>query len=262
MPDFFRLYPRRSGRPAAVAALCTLLCSLLLPTAGARAQAPLGAEQLDALRNALQMPGGLEIESARQSAVPGLIEVQFEGGPLVYATPDGSFFLLGDLFTVSVDGYVNLSERRRDEQRREQMAAVDPQDMIIFPAEGERRGVLNVFTDVTCPYCQKLHEEVPELNRQGVEVRYLAYPRAGVGSAGFRQLATAWCAPDRQATLTRLNRRESVEDNVCPGNPVAEQYDLGQLVGVRGTPAIITGDGQMIPGYRPADALLTTLGLE
>jgi len=240
-----------------------LLCAaLLLPVPDARAQAPLGAAQLKALRAALQIPGGLEIEFARQSAVEGLVEVQFVDGPLVYATPDGAYFLLGDLFTVSSDGYVNLTEQRRDEQRQQQLAAVSLEDMIIFPAQGERRGVLNVFTDVTCPYCQKLHQEVPELNRRGVEVRYLAYPRAGVGSPGFRQLATAWCSPDPQQTLTQLNNREAVEDNVCPGNPVAAQYELGQTVGVRGTPAIITGEGQMIPGYRPADALLATLGLE
>jgi thiol:disulfide interchange protein DsbC len=48
---------------------------------------------------------------------------------------------------------------------------------------------------------------------------------------------------------------------VCEGNPVAAQYQLGQELGVRGTPAIITQDGQMIPGYQSADELMVTLGL-
>lgn len=251
------LHPARWLYPV----LCVLML-LAMPAGVLRAQEALNSEQLKALRAAMQVPGGLQVESATQSAVPGLIEVKFVDGPSVYAIADGTFFILGDLYSVGPGGYVNLAEQRRDEERKSQLASVDVADMIVFPAEGERRGSISVFTDVTCFYCQKLHQEVPELNRRGIEVRYLAYPRAGVGSAGFRQLATAWCSQDRHSTLTRMKNQESVKDNVCPGNPVAAQYELGQAVGVRGTPAIITEDGQMIPGYRPADDLIAALGLE
>jgi thiol:disulfide interchange protein DsbC len=133
--------------------------------------------------------------------------------------------------------------------------------MIVFSPEGEPRAHITVFTDVTCFYCQKLHKEVPELNKKGVEVRYLAYPRAGVGSAGFKQLASAWCADNPQETLTLLKSKKSVPENVCADNPIAAQYQLGQELGVRGTPAIVTEDGQMIPGYQSADELMVTLGL-
>ncbi|MEP1593906.1 MAG: DsbC family protein, partial [Halieaceae bacterium] len=102
----------------------------------------------------------------------------------------------------------------------------------------------------------------PELNKRGIEVRYLAYPRSGVGSESYRQLASAWCAEDPQDTLTRLKNREDVPDNVCEENPVAAQYELGGKLGVRGTPAIITESGQMIPGYQSADDLIATLGLK
>ncbi|NCF20130.1 MAG: thioredoxin fold domain-containing protein, partial [Haliea sp.] len=64
-----------------------------------------------------------------------------------------------------------------------------------------------------------------------------------------------------QDTLTRLKRKESVPENVCTPNPIADQYRLGQEMGVRGTPAIVTGTGQMIPGYQSADELMVTLGL-
>jgi thiol:disulfide interchange protein DsbC len=134
-------------------------------------------------------------------------------------------------------------------------------DMIVFSPEGEARAHITVFTDVTCFYCQKLHREVPELNKRGVEVRYLAYPRAGTDSDGYRKLASAWCADNPQDTLTRLKRKESVPENVCTPNPIADQYRLGQEMGVRGTPAIVTGTGQMIPGYQSADELMVTLGL-
>ena len=214
------------------------------------------------LRAKLDNPAmGLKVGSVTASELPGMYEVQFENGPLVYATADGAHFLVGDLFAVRSEGFVNLAEQRRDAMRVEQLAAIATGDMIVFPAEGETRTHITVFTDATCFYCQKLHREVPALNQRGVEVRYLAYPRAGVGSDSYRQLATAWCADNPQDTLTRLKNREQVEDNVCPGNPVSSQYELGQVVGVRGTPAIITESGRMIPGYQSADDLMVTLGL-
>mgnify|MGYP001828824171 FL=1 len=215
-----------------------------------------------ALRAKLDNPAvGLKVGSVAASELPGMYEVQFENGPMVYATADGGYFLVGDLFAVRGEGFVNLAEQRRDSLRVEQLASVSTDEMIVFAAEGETRAHITVFTDATCFYCQKLHQEVPELNKRGIEVRYLAYPRAGVGSDGYRQLATAWCADDPQDTLTRLKNREQVADDVCPGNPVNSQYELGQVVGVRGTPAIITETGRMIPGYQSADDLMVTLGL-
>lgn len=238
-----------------------ILMVLTLPVAWAGDKADQAV--LDALAKKLAMPAmGLEVESVSASPLTGLYEVQYaNGGPLVYATKTGDFFVLGDLYAVEGDGFVNLAEKRRDGQRRDLMESLDKGDMIVFSPEGEPRAHITVFTDVTCFYCQKLHLEVPELNKRGVEVRYLAYPRAGTDSDGYRKLASAWCADNPQDALTRLKQKESVQENVCTPNPIAEQYRLGQEVGVRGTPAIITQAGQMIPGYQSADELMVTLGL-
>ena len=240
-----------------------LAAFLSFTAAVAGAGEPVDKAQFEKLRAALEVGNiGLAVKSVETSDIPGMYEVQFAQGPLVYATENGEFFLVGDLFTTGPAGYVNLTEKRRDSQRREQLAKVDVDDMIVFSPEGEPRAHVTVFTDVTCFYCQKLHKEVPELNKRGIEVRYMAYPRAGVGSPGFRQLASAWCADDPQDTLTRLKNKEKVAENVCTGNPVADQYSLGQQMGVSGTPAIITENGTMIPGYQPADQLIATLGLK
>jgi thiol:disulfide interchange protein DsbC len=95
----------------------------------------------------------------------------------------------------------------------------------------------------------------------GIAVHYLAFPRAGPGSPSFRKIATAWCAADRGAALTRLKNGEDVPDNVCPGNPVAAQYALGERLGVTGTPALVLEDGTLIPGYQPAAELARLLGV-
>ena len=224
---------------------------------------PLAKEQLDKLRAALEVPSvGLKVSSAQASEIPGLYEVQFTNGPLVYSTLKGDFFVVGDLYSVTGQGYVNLAEKRRDAQRVERMAALNRDDMIIFSPEGETRAYISVFFDTTCHYCQKLHEEVPQLNKNGIEVRYLAYPRAGLGSDTFKQLASAWCAADPRDAFNKLTSKQTLPENVCKENPVAAQYKLGQELGVQGTPAIITQTGLMIPGYQTADELMVTLGLK
>ncbi|WOJ93713.1 DsbC family protein [Congregibacter variabilis] len=205
---------------------------------------------------------GLEVQSVELSQLPGLYRVNIVQGPTIYSTADGDYFIVGDLYNVGVTGLVNLGEQQRSNDRKEAIAAVPEANTIVFPAEGATQSHITVFTDVSCFYCQKLHKEVPELNRRGIEVRYLAYPRQGIGSPGFRQLASAWCSDDRQATLTAFKNREELEENVCPGNPIAEQFALGQQLGVRGTPAIVTPDGEMIPGYRSADDIAALLGLQ
>ena len=204
----------------------------------------------------------LVVSSVTASAATGLYEVQLEAGPLLYATADGDFFVLGDLYAISLGGLVNLTEQQRDLARKELLATIDRDEMIIFSPQGETRGAVTVFTDVDCFYCQKLHQEVPALNKAGVEVRYLAYPRAGVGSESYRKIASAWCAEDPQTAMTRLKSREEIPDNVCPGNPVADQFMLGQQAGVRGTPALVLESGEMVPGYVPADELVKRLGIE
>lgn len=246
-------------------ALQTVLAvALILAAPRLIAGEPVDKELADTLGKKLAVPAmGLTVESVSTSQLPGLYEVQFaNGGPLVYATADGDFFLLGDLYSVGPQGFVNLAEQRRDGERKETLDAIAKEDMIVFSPEGEPKAYISVFTDVTCFYCQKLHREVPELNKRGVEVRYLAYPRAGMDSDGYRKLASAWCAEDPQDSLTRLKQKESVPENLCEPNPIEDQFRLGQQLGVRGTPAIITETGQMIPGYQPAEELIVTLGLE
>ena len=44
-------------------------------------------------------------------------------------------------------------------------------------------------------------------------------------------------------------------------NPVAREYELGQQVGLTGTPAIVLEDGSLLAGYVTADQLGEVLGI-
>lgn len=223
---------------------------------------PSGVEM--AIRSAFRLSRpNIAIEAITPSVINNMFEVKVAGGPILYTSANGQFFVLGDIYAVEPGGFVNLAEQSREGDRASLLADIRIEDMIVFsPEQMPAKATLTVFTDVDCFYCQKLHREVPDLNRLGIEVRYLAYPRAGIGSEAYKKIASAWCADNKQESLTKLKNRQYVPINVCANNPVEDQYNLGQKMGVTGTPALVTSAGRLMPGYIPALRLASVLGVE
>lgn len=196
-----------------------------------------------------------------ESPMPGVYEVQVENGPLLFVHERGEYLFQGGLLQVREGAIVDTMETRKAIKRRDAFAERSTEDMIIFKPEGESKAIMNVFTDVDCGYCRKFHQEVPQLNAMGIEVRYLAFPRAGIPSGSYNKIAKAWCADNKQDTLTRVKNGQNVDVEVCDNNPVAEHYAFGNSIGVTGTPAIILMDGTLIPGYQPAANFAKVLGI-
>jgi thiol:disulfide interchange protein DsbC len=208
-----------------------------------------------------QSRADLEYGAVLPSPIPQIYQVQVTAGPLLYVTADGDYMFVGDAYQLKPGEFLNLGELARIDIRRETLKTLDTGKLIIFPAVGDTKAILNVFTDVDCGYCRKLHQEVPVLNKSGVEVRYLAFPRSGPGTESARRIAMAWCAKDQQKTLTDIKNGRNIPGKPCDDNPVEEHYNLGIQFGVQGTPALVLMDGTLIPGYRPASELLDLLGV-
>ena len=200
---------------------------------------------LDTLK--LEVP----VESVASSPLNGLYEVKLKGGRVLYASADGQFVMQGYLFQIQDGKPVNLTEKTERQAIAKVVGAIPANETVVYPAIGQTKSRITVFTDTTCPYCHKLHAEVPELNRQGIEVRYVAFPRQGLGSPGDEQLQAVWCSKDRKAAMDKMVAGDTIKAPKC-ANPVTSQFELGQSIGVSGTPAIVLENGQMIPGYQPA----------
>jgi thiol:disulfide interchange protein DsbC len=193
-------------------------------------------------------------ESIRPAPVPGLWEVS-SGTDVGYVSQDGRYYIDGDVFDMQTR--VNVTDQRRKGARAEVMKAVKDSDAIVF-APKDVKYTIDVFTDVDCTYCRKLHAEIAELNRMGVKVRYLMFPRSGPGSPAWKQAEAVWCSADRNDALTRAKRGEKVTAAACDDS-VADQYRLGREVGINATPAIITENGDLIAGYMPAPRMVERL---
>ena len=207
-----------------------------------------------------QIDSRFKVASLKPSGVQGFYRVQIVDGPTVYIDESVQYFFSGDLFAAESGRLVNLSELSLAEERTALMSQLDASNMIIFPAKGEQKAQITVFTDVDCFYCQKLHQEVPKLNEMGISVRYMAFPRAGIGSGSYKKVVSAWCSDDQQEAMDKLKARQNIPNKTCT-NPVEQHYVMGKNMGVTGTPAILLDDGTIIPGYRPAADLAKSLGV-
>jgi thiol:disulfide interchange protein DsbC len=231
----------------AVRLLIVVMTMALVPLAS--------AGEFDAIRQAVarQMQGA-EPTSITKSPVAGLYEVTVP--PRVfYMTKDARFVFVGDL--IDLQSSKNVTEDKRTGARKAALEKVKD-SMIVFAPKGETKHTVTVFTDIDCAYCRKLHSQIGEYNKLGIAIRYLAFPRAGIGSASYKKAVNVWCAKDPRKALTRAKNGETVPEHHCD-SPVAQQYRLGQLLGVNGTPALVLENGEIYPGYVPPKRLAQLL---
>ncbi|NIF34203.1 bifunctional protein-disulfide isomerase/oxidoreductase DsbC [Enterobacter sp. Cy-643] len=182
---------------------------------------------------------GAEIQAA---PVAGMKTVLTDSGVL-YVTEDGKHVIQGPLYDVSGAQPVNVTNQLLIGK----LYALE-KEMIVYKAPKEQH-VITVFTDITCGYCHKLHEEMSDYNALGITVRYLAFPRQGLQSQAESDMKSIWCAKDRNKAFDAAMKGGDVAPASCDIN-LANHYNLGVQFGVQGTPAIVLSNGSMIPGYQ------------
>ena len=191
-----------------------------------------------------------EITSIAETPVPGLYEVMM-GPQVLYVSGDGRYMVQGRL--VDLVEREDLTEPRQAEARRQAVEAVGEANMVVFAGDKADHTV-TVFTDIDCGYCRKLHSQIDEYEDEGIRVRYVFYPRAGVKSESYKEAVSVWCSEDRNKAMTEAKAGRPIEEKTCD-NPVQSHMELGELLGISGTPAIVLDNGDLVPGYVPPKRL-------
>lgn len=242
------------------APLQTLLAGAILSLCSAQA----AADPATIKKSLAQILPEYEVDSVHETPVPGLFEVLI-GTDVLYVSKDGRYMVQGRMIDLTTKEDLTETsprlEQARQKEAKERAAAINKlgeEQMIVFAPEGKPTYTVTVFTDIDCGYCRKLHGDMAGYNAEGIKVRYLFYPRAGVGSPSFDKAVSVWCAEDRRAALTDAKAGKSVPDKKCD-NPVKQHLEMGEEMGVSGTPAIVLENGEMIPGYVPPKRLATML---
>ena len=189
---------------------------------------------------------GTTPDELHTTPIAGMYEL-VQGTEIAYVTSDGKYAISGDLYDLPRND--NLTEVRRRDIRVKLLASVPESDMLIFSPRDPKYTV-TVFTDVDCGYCRKLHSEMAELNRLGVRVRYMFYPRTGPNTESWTKAEQVWCSTNRNEALTRAKLGEQLKSpKSCGPSPVGRDYEIGQKFDIRGTPAIVMNNGEMLGGY-------------
>ena len=196
----------------------------------------------------------VEIDQVGPAPLPGFQEV-IVGGQPVYVSNDGKYLMQGTLYDIQTR--TNLGEASMAQVRRKLMQSMPVSDRIVF-APANPKYTVTVFTDVECGYCRKLHSQIADYNRQGIAVQYVAFPRMGLGSEDFKKMVAVWCSADPKKALTDAKNDRAVPYRNCK-NPVTMQYNLGQRMGLTGTPMILASDGTQLGGYIPPAQLRAEL---
>lgn len=195
----------------------------------------------------------LNIKAISESPVANLLQVFTDKG-LFFSSKDGQFFIDGKIYDLTKRELVN--ESLMQPFIKQQLASITDQG-ILYKAKNEKY-IIDVFTDPTCGYCRKLHNDMQAYNDAGISVRYLAFPRGGEQSATFLQMQHIWCSKDSKGAMNAAKRGDKVAPTMC-SNSVKQQHQLGESFGINGTPAIVLPSGRLIPGYQPLAQLLAQL---
>lgn len=239
-------------RSAAV--LFLLFCAAAASVRAASVEQPAAPDPRVALLKLL--PAGSKLEDLRPSPIAGIYEFM-QGAEISYLTADGKYFIDGNLYDMKSRD--NLTEELRTHARIALISSVPESEMLIFSPPNPKY-TITVFTDVDCAYCRKLHSQMAELNRLGIRVRYMFFPRTGPGTESWKKAEVVWCSANRNEALTRAKSGATLDMNkICAPTPVKREYELGESIGVRGTPAIITESGDYISGYMEPRELLDQL---
>jgi thiol:disulfide interchange protein DsbC len=223
--------------------------------AASPAAAPAAKDKDPRAALAAKIPG-TKVDELRASPIPGVYELA-RGTDIAYVSEDGKYAIAGDLFEMGTDK--NLTENTRRAERLKLLGTVPESQMVVFSPK-DPKYTISVFTDVDCTYCRKLHSQIAEYNRLGIKVRYLSFPRSGPDTESWTKAEEVWCSNNRGEALTRAKLGQSISAaKVCANNPVAREYELGNDIGVRGTPAIVLENGEMLPGYLPPQQLAAHL---
>ena len=211
-----------------------------------------GGDALEVIRERIaETLPGLTATSVAETPVPGLYELVVDG-QIYYVNENADYLLDGSL--IELGTRTNLTEGRLGGIQTAMIEEIGEEDMLIYEPDEPSERSLTIFTDISCGFCRRLHEDIDVLLDAGVRVRYLMFPRAGLGSPGHQALESVWCADDPLAAMTTAKAGGQVPEKNCD-NPIEAHVALAERVGLRGTPLIYLDNGERIPGFREADAL-------
>ncbi|MGB2082585.1 MAG: disulfide isomerase DsbC N-terminal domain-containing protein, partial [Psychrobacter sp.] len=198
------------------------------------------------------------------TAVPGVIwGATLEGVPFLLSD-DAQYITDGEISVIENGQFIGLDENFEKRKNQSVFASLDKSQLITYPATTTERAVIYVADDVNCPYCRRLHQQVPSLNAKGVTVNVIGYP---IYEASPKQMRGIWCQADedsrRQAFDRAMLQGEMTPASAsCTVDHVTPNREKAAGLAVMATPAIYREDGVLYQASFESPEFLEFLGVE
>lgn len=198
------------------------------------------------------------------TAVPGVIwGATLEGVPFLLSD-DAQYITDGEISVIENGQFIGLDGNFEKLKNQSVFANLDDSQLIIYPATSPERAVIYVANDVNCPYCRRLHQQLPMLNAKGVTVKTIGYP---IYEESPEQMRAIWCQGSEDG------RRKAFDNAMlqgkmlpapasCKVNHMTPNREKSAGLAVMATPAIYREDGVLYQASFESPEFLEFLGVE
>ena len=198
------------------------------------------------------------------TAVPGVIwGATLEGVPFLLSD-DAQYITDGEISVIENGQFMGLDTAFESRKNQSVFATLDDKQLINYPATTPEKAVIYVADDVNCPYCRRLHQQLPMLNAKGVTIKVIAYP---IYEQSPEQMRGIWCqgsdASRRKAFDKAMLKGEMTPAPAsCKVDPITPNRDKAAGLAVIATPAIYREDGVLYQASFESPEFLEFLGIE
>jgi thiol:disulfide interchange protein DsbC len=217
----------------------------------------------------------MEMINPLTSPLPGFDILAIRGSTdFALASKDGRFLIIEGQLIDAQTGQ-SLSQAITDRLDRENwdsrvslLETIDTH-VIDYPATGKEKTVVTVFTDTTCPFCTRLHNEMKAINDQGITVRYALFPRGGEQSPEYAALTHVLAETDvakQKVMLDQgfeahgLNKDPAYAELNAEGKAALDALlNAGNGAGLTGTPYIVMSNGAQFSGFGGVEQFLAAI---
>ncbi len=198
------------------------------------------------------------------TAVPGVIwGATLEGVPFLLSD-DAQYITDGEISVIENGQFIGLDQEFEKRKNQSVFATLDESQLINYPATGAEKAVIYVANDVNCPYCRRLHQQLPMLNAKGVTVKTIGYP---IYEQSPEQMRGIWCQGSEDSRRSAFDKamlqgEMTPASASCTVDYVTPNREKAAGLAVMATPAIYREDGVLFQASFESPEFLEFLGVE
>lgn len=189
-----------------------------------------------------------KVDGVQKTGYGGLYEVRL-GESLVYTDEKVTFLLVGNL--IDAKTRENLTEARKEQLSQVKFDDL-PLESAVKVVRGTGKNVFAVFADPNCSFCKRFERDLATL--QDVTIYTFLYPILDGGNGGdsMRKSKAIWCSKDRAKAWMDLMLKNTapIMAGNCDTAVLQRNLELGQKLGISGTPTSFVPSGQRVVGAR------------